>query len=103
MRNVLTVAFLLFASPALAETCSFVSEGGSVAKPIDPMEITIISADGTADRCDTFGAGTGIPVRGAACDSGFEGPVFFAPSTMGGEVDLMIFQNTVWYLDGCEG
>lgn len=101
MRTVIGIAAALLASPALAEDCVYVAASGytAIAKP---MALTIRAPDGTEVTCEIFGGGTEVTARGLSCADGYEGVLFYAPSTLDGGADnLLITRNAVWYFDGC--
>lgn len=98
----LKVAAVLLAltSAAQAKECLFVTEDGWSAVP-SPRSLTIQSPDGSEIICDIGSGGTGIMIMGLTCPDADRTSLFFAPSKMGGEDDLMITRNAVWYLDHC--
>jgi hypothetical protein len=104
MRALLAACLALVASPAIAETCTFVAEHGSKLITGKPGGFMINEADGGTDECTLYGNGTGIPIMRGVCESApeFEFAFFDIASKLGGERDIIIYHNTAWYLQGCE-
>lgn len=97
MKIVLVLTAALLTGPAMASDCVWQSQEATAIETARGIEITYNDGK-TSDLCTDEAVGSGIMVRMATCIEGWSGPIFWAPSTLGGEyLDLMILQNEVWY------
>lgn len=93
------LAATMLAAPALAEEdCYFSEDGGRLLTGGERFTVTF--ADGELIHCSTgVGGGGEAEVRFVGCDAlGFYRSIYFeAASTLGGELDLLVFNDRLWY------
>lgn len=94
-KIMIAVLAVLAASPALSEECRWQSEAGDWLISTSPSEI-LVHRSGVDATCQLQGAGTGVDIRVARCESG-DSAFFTVAARPGDERDILIFQNTAWY------